>query len=317
MSNAQRAIRSLRVSRAVFLAAAVLLVLIASNLAAYSPGSAFAMALPVAILLTFAVAQTSTIRRWRAEERELSRPRMTPEDYRRLREMEAELGWELSEMPASAPAPAPPARKSALPAACECTLCGRRYEARREGTCGPCRRQETRVLTANAQVSAPGTAALSGTGSLSARVTPGGRDYLPGGVVIRYCAAPGKRVVLEDEGAGSLSAPMTGPGGRWRPLSELPEVKAAEHFADLAAEGRESCIIPSECPMCAERDRRREPEGIPADRLIEGMRRELEASAPAYADARAAEHFAALARVGRESCIGFCPICAERKRGFQ
>jgi hypothetical protein len=28
----------------------------------------------------------------------------------------------------------------------------------------------------------------------------------------------------------------------------------------------------------------------------------------------ASEHFAALARVGRERCIGFCPICAERDR---
>jgi hypothetical protein len=50
----------------------------------------------------------------------------------------------------------------------------------------------------------------------------------------------------------SDSAPMTGPGGRWRPVSELPEVGAAAHFAALAEAGRESC--PGFCPVCAARD---------------------------------------------------------------
>lgn len=90
-------------------------------------------------------------------------------------------------------------------------------------------------------------------------------------------------------GPGFLSAPMTGPGGRWRPLSELPEVKADD--------------------------------GIPAEPLIENMRRELDAHAPSYAKARsdreitaarAAIHFAALARVGLGSCISCCPICDKR-----
>jgi hypothetical protein len=54
------------------------------------------------------------------------------------------------------------------------------------------------------------------------------------------------------DGAGSVpTAPMTGPGGRWRPVSELPEVRQA---------GDETAT-----------------EGIPAGPLIENMRQELEA----------------------------------------
>lgn len=76
--------------------------------------------------------------------------------------------------------------------------------------------------------------------------------------------------VLSLSGAGAISArelsvpaapvgegaPMTGPGGRWRPLSELPVPGdvAAEHFAALARVGRESCV--SFCPICADRGRR-------------------------------------------------------------
>jgi hypothetical protein len=131
----QRPIRNLRISRAVDLAAAVLLVVVANNLAAYSLGAAFAMAVPVAILLTAVVVRTSTIRRWKAEGRELNRPRMTPEDYQRLREMEIELGWEPSEplMPVPEPGPASPVRRTAARRAePECCQCGRGYEAHRE-----------------------------------------------------------------------------------------------------------------------------------------------------------------------------------------
>jgi hypothetical protein len=133
------------------------------------------------------------------------------------------------------------------PAAVECIRCGQARVTPVGGMCVPCRRQERRVMTA----------------------TP----IEPAGTALN--------------GPGFLPAPMTGPGGRWRPLSELPEVKA---------DG-----------------------GIPAEPLIENMRRELEGHAPvtwddvAYAS-EASEHFAALARVGRESCIvpARCPICAAR-----
>ena len=92
--------------------------------------------------------------------------------------------------------------------------------------------------------------------------------------------------------AGSLSAPMTGPGGRWRPLSELPGM-------------------------------RQEDDGIPGGPLIEGMRRELEAERQRHREAKAtwddvayaseaSAHFAALARVGQEFCPSYCPICAGR-----
>jgi hypothetical protein len=73
-------------------------------------------ALLAAVSLVFCVLMivrnTRRIGTLRARERELNRPRMTPEDYRRLREMEIELGWEPSEVPASALAPSftpPPA----------------------------------------------------------------------------------------------------------------------------------------------------------------------------------------------------------------
>jgi hypothetical protein len=175
MTDLHRPIRVLRVSRAAFLMAAVLGVLFANVLAAYSLAAAFAMAVPIAILLTFAAVQTSTIRRWKAEARELNRPRMTPDDYQRLREMEIELGWEPSE---------PPAPEAELPAespqaACDCGKCGE--YARHFGH--PCEQ----VIASQGIPPAMAPAAMLALG-----------------------------------GAGTLSAPMTGPGGRWRPLGELP-----------------------------------------------------------------------------------------------
>jgi hypothetical protein len=53
-------------------------------------------------------------------------------------------------------------------------------------------------------------------------------------------------IEAEQQGGTRSRAPMTGPGGRWRPVSELPEVQQAT-------------------------------EGIPAGPLIENMRQELEA----------------------------------------
>jgi len=103
------------------------------------------------------------------------RPPLTPEDWRQLREMEIELGWEPSEPPATVAEPARPARKGAPRAARE-----------------------------DEDTPAGGT---GGTGQIQ---------------ITYYPPETG-------------SAPMTGPGGRWHPVSELPEhdAKAAEHFEAL------------------------------------------------------------------------------------
>jgi len=269
VSDLQRSVRLLRISRGCFLAAAVLGVIMAvvppaANVAAW------VIAVPVAILLTFAVAQTAAIRQCKAEiaqrERELNRPRMTLDDYRRLREMEIELGWEPSELPAGAGA----SPESSRPA-CECGHCDGSHEGP-----GVSWFRDTRQAST----------ALSGTGSLSAKVTWDDVAYASEAsqhfaqlarVGLRHCLSccpicadrldalmraailvPGpdlgdvrgdlKRDMRDlSELDGTMpGAPMTGPGGRWRPLSELPEADAV-------------------------------PEGIPAAPLIEGMRQELEA----------------------------------------
>jgi hypothetical protein len=145
-----------------------------------------------------------------------ARPRMTAADWAELREMEAALGWEeLSEPP---PGFLPEKR---LSSAVERGAAAGRCE------CGFC----------------DGT--HEGPGMRWFRDTRGG----PGGsgqVHITYFPYGGEP---------PATAPMTGPGGRWQPLSELPEVKAvlaaAAHFEALAAVGRKSCLSP--CEMCDER----------------------------------------------------------------
>jgi hypothetical protein len=151
----------------------------------------------------------------RRRERELNRPRMTSEDYRRLREMEIELGWEPSEPPD------PP------------TTGGRG-----DGGVGLVTDQDGRPETAGIFRNADG----------SHSVDP----------AIRRGEFPDPRPPYTGplSGTGSLSAPMTGPGGRWHPVSELAEhdaraAETAEHFAALARVGRESCV--GFCPMCEER----------------------------------------------------------------
>ncbi|HEY2088631.1 MAG TPA: hypothetical protein VGH54_21750 [Mycobacterium sp.] len=81
-----------------------------------------------AIVLALGIAAFRVVTVRRAERKIVNRPRrtMTPEDWRRLNELEAELGWELSEVPASAktpPATAGKARKAAEPA-CRCSDSG-------------------------------------------------------------------------------------------------------------------------------------------------------------------------------------------------
>jgi hypothetical protein len=209
-TDVQRRIRQTRVLRvAAVCCAALNAFTLAVNVAGGSPLSLILAPFSGAAvigLLALIVAQTRMLGTLRRRERELSRPRMTAEDYRRLREMEIELGWEPSEPPASVAEPAPTTRETALPAACECGHCDGSHEA-------------------------PAMRWFRDT-----------RRPLPG----------------EPPAPETGTAPMTGPGGRWRPVSELAEhdVKAAEHFAGLANVGRESCVDP--CPFCAERDARSE-----------------------------------------------------------
>jgi hypothetical protein len=128
------------------------------------------------------------------------RPHMTPEDYRHLRELETELGWE----PSEAPAPEAELPAESPHAACDC------------GECDDAAREFDEQL----------------------------REQVIASQGIPPAMAPAAMLALG--GAGTLSAPMTGPGGRWRPVSELPEMQQAT-------------------------------EGIPAGPLIENMRQELEA----------------------------------------
>jgi hypothetical protein len=252
------------------------------------PLFAVAIGLGAALAVLFAFVPREAVLR-----RVTHRPRrtMTPDDYRHLRELETELGWEPSEMPM--PEPARPTRGTGSPVACECV----RHASDRafaQGPCATCRqRARSGTLTATGPVTLSGTAALSGTGTLSAKATwddvayPSeaaqhfaklakvGLEYC-----LSYCPICAERLdalmrasilvpepdlgdvrgdlkrdlrdLSDLDGAGSVpTAPMTGPGGRWRPVSELPEVRQA---------GDETAT-----------------EGIPAGSLIENMRQELEA----------------------------------------
>jgi hypothetical protein len=223
-TDVQRSIRRMRAIRvAAFFAVALNAFILAANVVWGSLLLASVSAACVIALLALVVAQTRMLGTLRQRERELSRPRMTAEDYRRLRELEAELGWELTATPADVadyrrlremeiglgwePGDPPEPARPSLPVACECGKCDGSHE-------GPAMRwfRDTR------------------------RPDP----------------------VQGEPPAPAAGAPMTGPGGAWRPVSELFErdARAAEHFAGLDRAGRESCIDP--CPFCAERDARSE-----------------------------------------------------------
>lgn len=208
----RRSIRALRASRVTFLAAAALGVLFANVLATYSLGAAFAMAVPVAILLTFAVVQTSTIRRWKAEERAARLELAARASGEARRGAGAMAGFELGMARITAtlgPCAHPDAEPVDLSTGervawvCANPECGAELPA---GWTPPA--QVTGTLTASGGAFSV-TAALSGTGSLSAKVT---RDD------VAYAS------------------------------------ESSEHFAQLARVGRERCA--GFCPICAERDHR-------------------------------------------------------------
>jgi hypothetical protein len=197
MTGVERTIRRARTIRAIAAPAAALgALLLAATLIAGSPlvpvlasVLASAQAACIAILQVLIVTQTRQIGTLRRRERELNRPHMTPEDYRRLREMEIELGWEPSEVPATVAAPAQPVRSFAEQAKAV---------------------EDSFKLAASGSVSM--ASLLSGTGSLSAKAR------------------------LTD--------------GEVKDATE-----AALHFAQLARVGRDHCI--GFCPICAERSEQR------------------------------------------------------------
>ena len=235
VTDVQRRARQMRMFRAAFAALTALNALIlAADVAAGSLAALLAAA-AVAFCVLMIVRNTRLIRSLRLQERELNRPRMTPEDWRQLRELEAELGWELSELPASMAKPAQPARSFA---------------------------EQAKVVENSVRLTAAGSVSMASLLS----------------------------------GTGTLSAPMTGPGGRWRPLSELLAENRAAGFTAAACD----------CGGCGEASRefgRQLREQVIASQGI-----------PLAWVTTADGHFAQLARVGRERCIGFCPICSERSK---
>jgi len=211
----------MRMFRAAFAVLAVLSTLTFAANVALGSFAALASVPGIAVCVLMIVRNTRLIGSLRLQERELARPRMTPEDWRQLREMEIELGWEPSEAPALEAGQTPPAKVTG--------------------------------------------------GTLTAFTGP-----------------------LPDTAA--LSAPMTGPGGRWRPLSELLAENKAAGFTAAACD----------CGGCGEASRefgRQLREQVIASQGI-----------PLAWVTTADGHFAQLARVGRERCIGFCPICSERSK---
>lgn len=175
------------------------------------------------------------------------RPRrtMTPEDYRRTRELERELGWEPSEpcMPVEVPA-------------------GREWVKVHP----PADRPVTR----------PAGYLRNSVWSTSGTITSAGSAQLP------------RRPALS--GSGSLSAKVT--AGCECGDGDVVEICVPESAAPLAAY----------CRTCMRLTR--QSAAIP-DAVMHAAFRDFKGTV-------VAEHFAALARVGRETCIGFCPICAER-----
>jgi hypothetical protein len=225
----QRQIRRGRISRVLFaVPAAILAYLFVVHVASGAVFLGVVNAVSAALFVASMVLATTRIRimrrtlagtgaksppsmpaRERALRRLASRPRrvMTPDDYKRLRELEAELGWEPGEAP--------------------------------EGRTSPA--QVTGTLTASGDAFSA-TAALSGTGSLSAKA-------------------------------------------RKSPACHCGK-SAEEHAREWDEQVSAS-------------------QGIPPARLTDGEVKDA---------TEAAQHFAQLARVGRERCVGFCPICQDSGR---
>jgi len=186
------------------------------------------------------------------------RPRrvMTPADYERLREMEAELGWEPSEplMPGKVSSRAVPKVRPL---------------------------NDSRVLAVQA---APYCQCGDDRGTVEVRAPA---STLP---VAYYCTKCGHRLrelkaVIRAEKRAAAAADRT-----------IAETRAALHFAELAKVGREFCV--SYCPICSHRIH------------------EIAAGSSRWPTGHP-EHVALLNEPGREFCVTCCPICAERDRAAE
>lgn len=266
VTDVQRHVRQARVTRlaavlGVARLAAVLGVALVALSFAVGPSPELApTATVITTLLLLAVTQTRLIGTLRRRERELNRPRMTPEDYRRLREMEIELGWEPTEVPGSLASGGMVALEPRKPAACEC---GKSAEEHAREWDEQVIAKATWDDVAYASEASEHFAQLARVGlnhclsycpicagRLNALMRASILAPEPDLGDVRGDLKRDLRDLSDLDGAGSgPAAPMTGPGGRWRPLSELPEIRQAGD----------------------------ETEGIPAGPLIENMRRELEA----------------------------------------
>jgi hypothetical protein len=97
VSDVQHSIKTARMLREAAVPAIGLNALALAVLIVMGSFLATVPALCLAALLAFIVMQTRLIGDLQRRDRELSRPHMTADDYRQLREMEIELGWEPSE----------------------------------------------------------------------------------------------------------------------------------------------------------------------------------------------------------------------------
>lgn len=272
-ATVQRRTRPLRITRALF--AVVLfadLAACALDLAAGHSGTAILMAFAATLVAATVVLQTFTIRRMRAQEiQELNRR------ADRL-ELAADAVREgaVTGMTTTADLMAGMARLSTALGGCahpdaeavDLLLTGERVgwicpACNAELPAGWTPAKGTGTLTATGTMGMSPVAALSGSGTLSAKAAViwctcppdacapvGVRVYDAGVPVIRYCRACGKRIApLPDEQvpeSKALSAKAT-----WDDVAYASE--ASEHFAQLARVGRESCASP--CRLCEARDR--------------------------------------------------------------
>jgi hypothetical protein len=218
-------------------------------------GVAFASFAAVVFVLGVVAFQTVVIRRMEAKSgqhyplaepvlrRIAHRPRriMTPDDYKRLRELEAELGWEPSEP--LVPAAGRPSRDATAPVAAPVPP-------------SYCACAEPSLVEVRAPESAVPPAAYCGRCGRRARDHGRGEG--------RHPARP-RRVdsVWSTSGTGRCTCPACQQSMREARGREAAAV-AAEHFAQLARVGRNSCA--SWCPICAEREAREFREALSAER---------------------------------------------------
>jgi hypothetical protein len=320
--------------RAAFAVLAVLSTLTFAADVALGSFAALASVPGIAVCVLMIVRNTRLIGSLRLQERELARPRMTPEDWRQLREMEIELGWEPSEAPAPEAGQTPPAKVTGgtltaftgpLPdtAALSAPMTGP----------GGRWRPLSELLAEN---KAAGACDCGGCGEASREFGRQLREQVIASQGIppaRLATADTATAATVDQYARWLRGYVKN-GGEITHWYDYPFDRAGFRYADspvtvdsdyeYGARGRR-IIVARHVPT-----RRTRPtaafDGWAHTRCywMHGYRTSAPRIVAAYSDPEfgefrrdgdvAAEHLAQLARVGREHCIGFCPICAERSK---